>query len=178
MIEIHFTLTEAGYLEAQALYLKDKQPWARNILKGAVLVGALLAITSNVYKTLQNGDPFDWTGALVPLTIAVIFIALLPYLQRHEFRKRFKIEAPNLSNAVMQLNNDGVRSKIAGRGEGTSEWSTFSNWIEGESLFILISGYTFRQIPKSVLDQSAIREVRDLLAQHITRKRSSTRSVN
>jgi hypothetical protein len=119
---------------------------------------------------MRDGDSIDWVGVLVPITIALTIIGILPYLQRRGFRKRFEVESPNLTNAVMQFNGDGVRSTIAGRGEATLDWSTFSSWLEGKDVFMLMSGYTFLPIPKSALEKSQIEEVRDMLTANILRK--------
>jgi uncharacterized membrane protein len=167
VIELSFTLSEAEYCEAQSLYIRAKQPWIRVLLPVCILVGTLLVVLTNLLKSFRDGSPVDWASVILSLAVAFVFLALLHFARRRGFRRRFKIEAPNLTNVIMQLDDSGVRIQIAGRGEGTTQWPTFSTWSEGDKVFIMISGFTFRPIPKSVLSPTEVDAIRNLLTLHI-----------
>jgi hypothetical protein len=167
MIDIAYSVTEAEYLEAQSLYVRRKSGKTVFLLRGVIVLGALVASVRPLLATLRDGDPFDWTRFIAPLLFAAVFIFALPYLQRRAFRKRFKIESANLTNVRMKLSESGMEVDVPGTGHGFLEWSGLSEWLEGKLVFMAIAGYTFRPIPKSALTPQQIDEVRDLLSLYI-----------
>jgi len=167
MIDITYSLTEAEYLEAQSLYVHKKSGKTPFILRCIVALGAVLVSSRALLATLQYGDPFDWSRITPPLIVAAIFIFGLPSLQRWGFRKRYKVEANNLTHVSLKLDESGWEVDVPGAGRGSLEWSGLSDWMEGKLVFMAISGYTFRPIPKSALTPPQVDEVRELLARKI-----------
>jgi hypothetical protein len=168
-IEISYTVTPDEYVESQILYQQKKQRkqlmmiW---VLPTIFLISLTLILLTN--PTFSSASIFP---ALIAGTVVSICFALAsPLLRRRAFRKRFVIEAPNMTDVRACISSDGFSSKTTGIGTGFAEWSGFDSWVEDKKVFVLFRGFTFQPIPKRVLASTQIEELRILLSEKIQTK--------
>ena len=164
MIDIHFTLTEAEYLEAQKLYTSSNKSWKR--VRVILIVILLLSVTV-VLLSLPNGKGAEVIQQLRPLAVIAIFLSLLPLWKKWGFKKRFLTERQNLTNVNLIIDDSGYRANIPGIGEGVAEWGGMDGWQEGKSVIVLRSGLLMRLFPKAPLREAQIDEVRKLLTRKL-----------
>jgi hypothetical protein len=166
MIEIRFTLTEPEYLEAQQLFMRNhnqKYRWSRSTVWALFIAGVALAAC-----TAQRPLTFN----TIPIYVWVLFVLcfyplwIIP-LQRSGLKKRFVIEKRNLTDAHVQLDDNGYHVEVPNIGSGTAQWGGISKWVEGKVVIILLSGLLMRIIPKHPLSGPQLNELRQLLGKYI-----------
>ena len=165
MIETTYTLSEPEYFEAQQLYLKSVRRWGALTVNGFsafLLVCFSIVIATNPahFRALQT------TGA-VPGILLLAFALSLPWLSRRALKKRYLVERSGLTDIHVMLTEEGYRVVTASQGAGDIPWTGLSSYIESQSLFLLLQGFTFRAIPKRALDEGQITEVRRLITTHL-----------
>jgi hypothetical protein len=166
MINIHFTITEAEYLEAQDLFTREQnkkmRTWLWLISGASFLIGLFSLLASPRPISLATIPSY----AIPMMVMGGLPLYIKPAVKR-AMKKRFPKEVKNLTNATVQLDDTGYRTSIPGVGEGTADWRGISQWFEGDKVFVLRSGLLMRIVPKSALDDSERSELRSLLSEKI-----------
>jgi hypothetical protein len=166
MIDLHFSLTEPEYLQAQQLFTREqhrKLRWWLWAMSGIFLISATCVLLTTPKPITFAELPSSLPALFV---IPIVLLCILP-LQKHAFKKRFQKEKANLTNAHLILDARGYHCNVPGVGSGTAEWSGISSWLEGELVFVLRSGYLVRIVPKAALTEAQLNEVRTLLTEKI-----------
>jgi hypothetical protein len=164
MIDIHFSITEEEYLEAQKLYMSTNKKLKR-MRRGALIVFSItiIAVAVAALKTPpRTGEVFQ---QFFPLSVLMLlFLACLsPTVQKRNFKKRFLKERRNLANSHLVLDDTGYHMEVPGIGGGTAEWGGMDGWLEGTQVIILPAGLLMRIFPKAPLTEIQIEEARALL---------------
>ncbi len=162
MIETRFTLTEAEYIEAQRAYLEASGSGRQlKFFLIFILVVFVVAVATNPDPLTTLRDP----RMLFPLLIVTIFL-LSPWLQTRAFKKRFKVDAPTITNVHVLIDEEGYWAATS-QGEGKSYWGGYSSYIETPRCFLLIKGFTFQVVSKQQLSETEVLELRELIARHL-----------
>ncbi len=165
MIDVVFTLTMNEYLEAQRLHMRERIRRGRT--RRTILL-CILFIGLFVFLWMTTG-PRDALLITPPTVLGTIMLALglRKILHTWIFRKRFKTDSRLLTNVHLTVDDLGTHGETVGIGHGTLEWTAFTNWFEGKQSFVLLIGYLFRAIPKRLLSEPEIEQLRSLLQQKI-----------
>jgi hypothetical protein len=164
MIDIHFTLTEKEYLEAQALFLRESDRKAR---RWRWPLTAFLFVCLAVFWSLPK--PIDWSDITTWVFVVLVCLAFLPrkLLRRHLFRKRFQKEGALFVDVHTVLDDASYRNEIPGIGHSVTEWKAMTDWAEGDSVFIVKQTLLIRIIPTHVLSEPQREELRALFTRQI-----------
>lgn len=162
MIDLIYSLEKNEYIEAQRLFVASRKRRGRIFSWIAVgVLGLAVGIIAQKYLLV-------WLILIGAALLGLITQLLLnPLLQRYCFGRRFRTEARFLTNVRLQVDHNGLCSQVDGIGRGTTEWTAFTSWIEGNTVFVMISGYLLRPISKRSLSSMQQDELRGLFGQHI-----------
>lgn len=166
MIDLHFSITEPEYLEAQRLFMREqhrKLRWWFWVMSGIFFLSGV-AVLLTAPRPITFAELPSYLSTL--FVISIVLLCILP-LQKRAFKKRFLKERANLTNAHLTLDSRGYHCDVPGVGSGSAEWSGISSWLEGKLVFVLRSGYLMRIIPKADLVEAQQNEVRTLLAENV-----------
>ncbi len=166
MIDIAYTISKPEYIEAQKLFIKRRR---RKSLYLRLTLYAFLIIVCAYSLFTAKGEiegASVFVGTAVFLVLAVI--VLNRSLQKFFLLRRFATESRFLTGVHVTMDDDSFRGSIDRIGESVTQWTAFTGWVEGPTVFALIAGLSFRPIPKRVLSPEQQTELRDLLERHIT----------
>lgn len=168
MITFHFTITEAEYIEAQSLFMKQSSGKMRWLRYGSIAV-LIISVSLFIFSRARDGET---TGSellqqFVPVVVLAAIFSCLPLLQKWAFKKRFPKEKENLTNVRVQMDDDGYHVDIPGVGAGVAAWEPMRVWIEGPNVVMIRSGFLMRVFPKSALTDVEMQEARMLLTRKI-----------
>lgn len=159
MIVTTFTVSEAEYIEVQKLYL---QTTSANRVRYALM--ALLGFSFIVVLvTAKNIAPTDWLKISLPMALLALLL-FTPFLRNRTFRKRYRVEAPGLTNVRVELDAVGDRSQAEGQGRGEIPWTAFTSYAESPTMIALFKGYTFAFIAKRSLSSPDLEAARALIS--------------
>ena len=164
MIDIHFSVTEEEYLEAQKLYMSTNKKLKR-MRRGALIVFSITIIIVAVAALTTPPRSGEMFQQVFPLSVLMLLLlaCFSPTVQRRSFKKRFLKEKQNLTNSHLILDDMGYHMETPGIGGGTAEWGGMDGWLEGTHVIILPAGLLMRIFPKAPLTTIQIEEARALL---------------
>ncbi len=168
MIDIHFSVSEKEYLEAQKLFMSTnkKLKWIRTALLIVLLLSFVLVVSSALISAQHFGEALQ---QLLPFfaVVLVLLACFSPFFQNRGFKKRFLKEKQNLTNAHLVLDDAGYHIDIPGVGSGVAEWTSMDGWLEGKQIIILPAGLLMRILPKAPLTAHQLDEARELLTEKL-----------
>jgi hypothetical protein len=165
MIDISYTVSRPEYIEAQRLFIgrrRRKSLYWRLVIYAVFVIGCVLVVWTS--KDDRRGA-IDFIATMAFVLIGVV--TLIRLSQKYFLVKRFATESRFLSGIHLTIDDSGLHGIVEGIGESTTQWGALTAWAEGANVFLLISGFTFRPIPKRVLSPDQQTELRDLLKRHI-----------
>lgn len=158
-IELHYTLTQDDYLEAQEAFTKNAGLTTRAGVYGLPAIG-ITWIAAAVINFLSTRN---W-----PVTVfGVLCGTLLLFWRRYSLTRTFAKEKKLQQQFDVQINDQGIElSNLNGR--NLSLWPAIDKFAESKSLFVLFCGQrTFHALPKRAFVAGQEEQFRELLRQKI-----------
>ena len=158
-IELHYTLTQGDYLEAQGVFAKNGGFAARIGVYVLPTVGMLLIVAA-VFNFLNTRN---W-----PATIfGVLWGMFLLFWRRFSLARAFAKEKRLQQQFDVQISDEGIELSNQ-NGKTLSLWPAIDKFAESNALFMLFCGQrTFHALPKRAFGADQANQFRELLRQKI-----------
>jgi len=169
MISINRTLTLEEYVAANRLAYKHSSLWRRMNLYGGLyvmpVIGAVLTIEC-VLLVLISRSVHAFEVFSFPLGL---YFCLWPLLYHRKLKRCYLNQNLDKEWSV-ELSDTGVRSVLSGQFDAVLNWQFFRCSEETDKLICLINTkhLSFISIPKHLLSEEQLEEIRLLAAKHLT----------
>ncbi len=162
-MELHYTLTQEDYLEAQAVFAKSGGFAIRAAIYAFPVMGIVLIAAAVINFLNTRNWPFTVFG--------ILWGALLLFWRKYSLVRTFKKEKRLQQQFDVQINNEGIELRNL-NGRTTSLWPAIERFSESKELFVLLCGQrTFHALPKRAFAAGQAEQFRELLRQKISPER-------
>lgn len=172
-MQITYASSEEDFVRAGMLMLRTKSrftlysPWVGGIWLAFLLSFILLDPGARV--NISNSA--DWGKVFFGLTLPILLL-FIPQFSRAALRKQYRSTPLLQESQSLQADFSGLHFRSQSSSSDTA-WSTFLGFTEDKHNFLLIrqGNLIFVAIPKRVLSEQQIEEVRSVFETYLSRKR-------
>jgi len=161
-LQIRLQLTPAEVQEAISLS-RPRNFWFKFLLRNWYLTLICLLVIGADINVVLHGKTPRWDATIALFAIAAVFMGASWFL----WRGRMSAAIRNASSRVqaLSMDPDGVRSSLISGSSTFVPWSSYTKWIEGATVSVLIGKDGMVIVP---VDESNREMVRGLLSAHIS----------
>lgn len=145
MIETTYSVTEAEYVEAQALWC----PIAVRKLPGHWLYQGTLILIATCMAWVAHFAPV--LSVLAWASSVWLWFIVLNWRKKAIRKYQYSLAAERMQNVSLRIDEGGFHEHKENSGTCFIPWNQFSGWREGKSIFVLGMNLTPIPIPKSCL---------------------------
>jgi YcxB-like protein len=164
-MEIAYELSQGDFIEAYAAHRNRSswRKWSRRVsvwitglITAVILFGLLVKPSAQDAKVLM--PYFGFVG---------MWLLIIVFVPRWNIRRQFLQQPAAHGPRHLLLDSLGTHWRWTG-GSSDVEWKNYIRWVEGKNqLLVYTSPACFNVIPKRVLADEQLAELRKLLKQHI-----------
>jgi hypothetical protein len=165
VMDIAYELTQRDFTEAYAAH-RDRSSWSKWSRRVSVWITGL--ITSFILFGLLVKPSAQDAKVLMPyFGFVAMWLLIIVFLPRWSIRRQFLQQPAAHGPKTLLLDSLGAHWRWIG-GSSDVEWKNYIRWVEGKNQFLVYtSPACFNVIPKRVLADEQLAELRGLLKQQI-----------